>query len=286
MLYFPAMGRCLRLRSVTPCIVAGVALASAAIAPAARGTATGTLKLKMQVPITYLLGACPAGVPAGVRCADRTGAVLVPGLGRVEQSYAYRLDEAPAGCPPDISVRGLPSTALLTVPGKGAIEVQVGGTDCEERIPPAPVIGTETFTVTGGSGKFAGASGGGTIDHISNGPPGWNGQDTWSGTLTAPGLEFDLTPPTISGAADRTVQVPRYRVVRISKKTTKRVPVTSVRVKFQVTAEDDVDGRVPAACQPKSGAKFKVGRTRVSCSSTDTSANAATAQFTVTVKRK
>jgi hypothetical protein len=193
---------------------------------------------------------------------------LVRGLGKVEESYAYVLDERPAGCPED-HVRGLPSTARLTVPGKGAIDVRVSGTDCLARVPPAPVTGTETFIVTGGSGSYAGASGSGTIAHISNGPPAWRGKDTWTGTLVVPGLEFDLTAPVITGAVARMARAPRK--------------ARQVRMRFSVTATDKVDGSVPVVCTPKSGSRFRIGRTTVRCSAMDTSANRATARFTITV---
>ena len=98
------------------------------------------------------------------------------------------------------------------------------------------------------------------------------GSETWTGTLEVPGLTFDLTPPTLSGAKARTVRVPKK--------------AKTARVTFKVTATDDVDRSVPVSCQPKSGSRFKVGRTRVRCETTDTSANTAKAAFTVTVKRR
>jgi hypothetical protein len=103
------------------------------------------------------------------------------------------------------------------------------------------------------------------------GPSAWRGTDTWTGTIVVPGLDFDLTPPTVTGAVGKTVRVPSAQ---------KRV-----RVRYAVTAHDDVDGAVPATCKPRSGSWFSVGRTRVLCSATDTSANATTVTFVVTVKR-
>jgi hypothetical protein len=85
-------------------------------------------------------------------------------------------------------------------------------------------------------------------------------------------LEFDLTPPTISGAVDK--------VVRVAKK--KRNAI----VRYRVSASDEVDGAVPVACNPTSGSKFKLGRTVVRCSATDASANTQDAQFTVRVRRR
>jgi len=43
---------------------------------------------------------------------------------------------------------------------------------------------------------------------------------------------------------------------------------------------------VPVTCKPRSGSRFKVGHTRVSCSATDDSGNKATARFTIRVNRQ
>jgi len=73
------------------------------------------------------------------------------------------------------------------------------------------------------------------------------------------------------GAASKAVRVPK-RLKR-------------VRVAYTVTAHDDVDGAVDVTFRPRSCSWFTVGRTRVRCSATDTSANESTAAFAVTVKR-
>jgi HYR domain len=57
------------------------------------------------------------------------------------------------------------------------------------------------------------------------------------------------------------------------------------RVRYRVSARDATDGPVPAVCLPRSGSVFRVGRTSVGCSAVDTSGNAATARFVVTVRR-
>lgn len=266
-------------------LLACIGVAAATLVPLASGGSAGTLTFQIDVRIQYPPTACPAGTATGLVCFSRTGIALVRGLGLVNEKYAYVLDEYSPGCQPGF-VRGLPSTAQL-VADKGTINVSVSGTECLARVPPEPVRGTETFTVIGGSGRYVGASGSGMIAHVSNGPPGWTGTDTWTGTLTVPGLEFDLTPPTISGSADKVVRVPRYKIVRISRRKTKRVPVKYVRVRYGLSAADAVDGGVPVKCEPTSGSRFKVGRTTtVACTATDTSANIATAEFTVTVTRR
>jgi HYR domain len=245
------------------------AVVCAFLAPLASGSAAGTLTLTMQVVIADDFRICPPGTPAAATgCFSRKGAADVRGLGRVEESWDPVVDETGAGCGP-ASLRFFPSTARFTVSGKGAIDVQVKGA-CLPFTPPSPVVGTETYTVTGGSGKFAGASGAGTLKQLSNGP-GEPGHDAWSGTLVVPGFEFDLAPPTITGAADIRVRAPRK--------------AQRIRVRYHVSARDDVDGPVPVACKPKSGSFFRVGRrTIVRCSAEDTSANTQTAQFAITVR--
>jgi hypothetical protein len=110
------------------------------------------------------------------------------------------------------------------------------------------------------------------LSDVSSGPPALKGKDTWAGTLVVPGASFDVTPPTLSGAANSVVKAPK-RMKRM-------------RVSFNVTAQDDVDGSVPVTCAPPSGSQFRVGKTSVSCTATDNSGNTATTQFTITVKAR
>jgi len=166
--------------------------------------------------------------------------------------------------------RGLAYPLRLAVAGKGDLEVAVADGECLVPAYNSP----QRFTVTGGTGIYAGASGGGTLERQLGEPTstGRYGRETWTGTLVVPGLEFDLTRPTLTGAANKTVK---------AKKGAK-----SARVVFRVTAKDDRDGTLPVACAPSSGSRFRIGRTRVACSATDSSGNTATASFTVTVKVK
>jgi hypothetical protein len=190
---------------------------------------------------------------------------LFPGLGRVSYPSFVVADTTPvAGCgSPGALVRGY--DIRLTVAGKGTIDVAIAdGTEC--------VFGgtySRSFEVTGGTGVYAQAAGRGTFTRRAL-PPHQN--DTWSGTLIVPGLEFDLTAPTIRGAKSRMVRAPKG--------------ATRARVRYAVTAQDAVDGRVPVACTPPSGSLFKAGQQKVSCSATDTSGNTQSASFTVRVVRK
>jgi hypothetical protein len=105
-----------------------------------------------------------------------------------------------------------------------------------------------TFTFTGGTGMFAGASGRGAFKpdlgleddtYIDSDDPGDWFHDTLTGTLTVPGATFDVTPPVISGAHAKTVTVP--------------TKARFAHVVYTVTAHDDTDATVPVTCKPLSG---------------------------------
>lgn len=255
----------------------GIGVASvlgASAMPAARGADasaadTGTLTFNTQIDVRYPSASCAAGTPFGVECFDRTGTGVIRGLGRVNESMTYQVESVPAGCNSD-DVRVLPTTARFSVPGKGEIELSIGGSACVPR-GLGPLRAEADFTITGGSGRYVGASGQGRYIDLSNGPPSFRGRDTWTGTLVVPGVDFDLTPPVLRGLRSRTVRTRRG--------------LRRVRVAYSVVAQDDVDGALPVTCRPRSGSWFKVGRTHVRCSAIDTSGNESAATFAVTVKR-
>jgi hypothetical protein len=257
----------------TAVTITGVVAGFGARGETLRAAAAGTLDFRAEVLIRYPSAPCPAGTPRLIECFDRTGDTSVAGLGTVHESYAYRLENTPPGCLGQLGadvIRLLPTTARLTVEGKGEIYLSTAGTGCLDRA--GTLRSSEGFTVIGGSGSFSGASGGGTLASQSNGPPSFSGFDTWTGRLVVPGMQFDVTAPAITGASNKKVVVGR-RVKR-------------VRVTYRVTARDDVDGVVPVSCIPKPGSPFTAGRTRVTCSATDKSSNTANAVFTVTVARR
>jgi HYR domain len=266
-----------RLRASSPALIVVslialfVALAGIAAAPVAGVTAaTGTLDMNTSLSLVSQLGCAPVGIATD--CAARTVDGPFPGLGSVTGSYGYQMDLGTASCSSGLG-KALAYPIRLEVAGKGAIDLAVSeATAC---IPLESVrVQTQAFTVTGGTGIYAGASGSGTLERALAEPRddgSRHGLETWKGTLTVPGLEFDLIAPTFAGATSRKVVAPRHR---------KRV-----RVRYVVTATDAVDGPVPATCRPRSGTRFHIGRTQVRCSATDTSANAATASFRITVRR-
>ncbi len=200
----------------------------------------------------------------------------MPGLGRVTETYVKSFDQTI--CPNQVTSF---AKAVFDVAGKGQIEVTMGSWPaCAD--PAATSATGQTVILDGkitrGTGTFAGASGSLSVSNHVN-PPSCGmhvcrgaATDVWSGTLSVPGFEFDLTPPVLSGVTAKKVKAARK--------------ARFVRVRYSVKAQDDVDGSVRVTCKPASGSRFRVGRTKVSCGATDTSANTATAKFTVTVKRR
>ena len=125
------------------------------------------------------------------------------GLGAVEAKYTVLLHYGPPFCP-DGTVKRLGYPARWLVANKGEIHLAVAeAASCFVELE----LGTATlaFTVTGGTGIYAGASGSGTVSHVaslsSDGKA--RGVQTWNGTLTVAGLDFDLTAPRVTGRSTR-----------------------------------------------------------------------------------
>ena len=231
-------------------------------------SSAATLSLRATMGVASTLLRCPPDVPPdGTDCRARSEQGRVPGLGSVSAAYIWSYRLGPPTCPSELA-KPLATTGRLTVAGKGEFQFALAqGAACVdlESVRNAP----QEFTITGGTGIYAGASGSGTVQR-SIGMS--RGSETWIGTLVAPGVEFDVTAPVLSGATSKTVRAPRG--------------AKRVRVTYRVTASDAVDGAVPANCTPKPGSLFKLGRTTVTCSATDTSGNTQTAKFTIVVKRR
>lgn len=249
---------------------AAIAAAPAASEPqAAAGSLGFQVTLRQAGPFTL---PCPGGVPdlsapPETACVPFTGAGSIRGLGSVSVTYTALLEWGPPACPANVA-RPLANTGSLTVAGKGEIFFAfAAGAQCAAAWQSEP----QEFTITGGTGPFAGASGRGKRARGSS-VPGRPGTDVWAGTLEVQGLAFDLTPPELHGVGSTTVRA--------------RNGAKSARVTFEVTATDGVDGAVPVSCRPRSGSRFGMGRTTVRCTATDSSANTATRAFTVTVKRR
>jgi hypothetical protein len=255
-------------------IFAGVLVTFAvtvAAAPTRSQPTASQLDLRARLTlVSDLTGTCPPGSPESLECPARTGDGPAPGLGAVTEAYSYFVHRGPPLCSgEDERVLGYP--VRWVVANKGEIEFALA--PAPQCMVPSPAVEsvTQSFTVTGGTGIYAGASGSGTVARALGPSSGstFRGVETWTGTLSVPGLDFDVTAPTISGASNKVVKVKTARRARVS---------------YSVTGSDAVDGTVPVTCTPPSGSRFKVGKTRVSCSATDNSGNSATTKFTVTVR--
>ena len=262
----------MRARVLRPVLGVVAVFCATAVAAGAAGApgrsvtvaATGTLELRTTLRLISDLGVCPPGIDANA-CATRTGTGEIRGLGRVVESYVWSYRLGPPTCPAGVG-KPLASTGRLVVAGKG--EIQFATADGARCIDEEPLRNEpQELTITGGSGIYAGASGSGRLERIVSAG---SGIERWIATLVVPGLEFDLTPPLLSGARSKTVRAP--------------LGATRVRVTYAVTARDGVDGPRPVTCAPRSGSRFPLGRATVRCSATDSSANTSTARFVITVR--
>jgi hypothetical protein len=243
---------------------AALAVVAFAGAAASSGSdATGAMQLQARLVGTYHHTICPPGIQPLTGCFDNDAGGIVPGLGDVRETSTLLTDAPTEACRHWRSL-----DTLLTIPAKGRLRLTSAGSSC---LTPCP-CGRMLFTVTGGSGIYAGASGSGVVRvQADNGGALPRQVETWIGTLVVPGLTFDLTPPAITGASSRVVRAPRQ--------------ARSARVRFAITATDAVDGSVAVGCLPRSDSRFPIGRTRVTCWADDSSGNRATRSFVVRVKR-
>ena len=264
------MGRALRGRT----LLVGLMLITGATAVGADAEsqgATGALNMNARLSLVSILGPCPPGVSAS-SCAARTSTGPFAGLGQVTGRYTFLLDVGPPTCANGWGkARAYPVRFAIASKGEIHFELAPAAECLNEEQDFAARAQTQTFTVTGGTGIYAGASGTGTVARsLGTTATGSAGTETWTGTLTVPGLEFDVTAPTLAGATNKTVR---------AKKGAK-----SARVAFRVTAQDDRMARCRSRVRPRSGSRFKLGRTRVTCAATDSSGNTAKAAFRITVR--
>jgi hypothetical protein len=242
----------------------GLVLATALPAAASGGSTVGTLHLASGLAITWHKTACPTGTPSTGLCFAVQGQGVVPGLGQATELYTYVADDAYT--PGSTTVH---FTAAIKIADKG--EIDASGV-VQEHFCGCEALATRfAFTVSGGTGAYAGAQGSGSVIDDRWGTGKGAGKDTWSGTLMVPGYTFDTQRPTIKGALPKVVKAPAAAKL--------------VRVTYKVTARDPDEGSLPTICKPRSGSRFKLGPTTVRCTATDANGNTAKASFQVRVKR-
>src|SRR5207302_829472 len=92
--------------------------------------------------------------------------------------------------------------------------------------------------------------------------------NTGSDSFTVSVTLDDTTPPVVTVPADFSVDTESSG---------------GRTVTFSASANDNVDGPLPASCRPSSGSTFPVGTTKVTCTATDSHGNTGSADFDVTV---
>ncbi len=148
------------------------------------------------------------GIPQSAVCAARTSSGRVRGLGSASASYTWALDAGPPTCAAgEAKVLGYP--VAIDVAGKGALMISVaelGRCVAQEPSRNEP----QSFTIVGGTGLYAGASGQGTVERlIGQTSSGASGRETWTASMNVPGLEFDVVAPVITVTAPKPVRCRR-----------------------------------------------------------------------------
>jgi hypothetical protein len=241
--------------------VVTLAVALIAAVPAS-GRSLGQVSLNATFIADVSETSCPGGAPDGATCYSATATTKAPGLGTLQEAFVEEITGT--DCMHTTFV-----DATLSVAGKGAFNIAL--TDPNTCDPDFSVDVSVPFTITGGTSTYSNATGAGTLTFSgfrSTGPTSARETHTWAAQISA-GTDFDTTAPEISGAKSITVKSQKKNAL----------------VRYTVTAVGAVDGSVPVKCTPKSGSRFTIGHTHVTCRATDGSDNTATARFTVTVKR-
>src|SRR5262249_8660661 len=136
------------MRVLVVLVAVGAACGALVVSPRGDARTAGTLPLKAEVSVRYPDTSCPPGTRSSVECFARTGSATVAGLGAVQESYAYMIDNHPDGCPaPPAGADeiGLPATtARLIVASKGEVDVRTSGADCLTRFD--DIAANEQFT--------------------------------------------------------------------------------------------------------------------------------------------
>lgn len=259
--------------------LAGIVLAGlvavAAAASVSRAGAAETFTAHTDFSSGWTADPCTQALPQGADhqlCFNHKATPLVSGLGRVSLSFTVWQVYFFPDCV-HLSV----ADGSVATSSKGTLHFAGTKTGCAGSLSDGNLVlkGQVPVSVTGGDGDFVNGSGQGALTLLSTG----TATNTSAGPATGefklaldlPNGTFDITAPTISGAISKHVRVPRK--------------AQRARVPYRVTAHDSVDGHVPVSCKPRVSSSFRIGRTKVTCSATDRSANKATVRFTVTVAR-
>ena len=217
-----------------------------------------TLVFHVSIVSKFVERTCAPGSSVGTECFHYNAGKIVPGLGRTSLAWDETIDRT-GSCGIWKVLHGSWITPEGTIPFSGTSEGCPSineGTGATVKIMFAPGSASGTATA-----KFGQAN----VSAIKTEPV------RWSGTLAIPNVTFDTTPPKIAHVAAKVVKIHRGH---------------RARAFYKVAATDAIDGLLKAKCRPRSGSFFPIGRTRVTCSATDTSGNTATTSFHVIIERR
>lgn len=142
-----------RMRRMAIAGILVAALAAGAEATGAPERASGSMAVNSTLRSAREATPCPPGTSERSTCFRYTAETTIRGLGRLTTAYTKLITLGD----PDCEVLFL-NPAVLEVVGKGAVEFSTVRKTCW-RFQLPTTIGPFEFTVTGGSGRYAGASG-------------------------------------------------------------------------------------------------------------------------------
>lgn len=247
-----------RLGSIAIFVTAVMLVGSAAAPGSVREGPT--LVFDVSIVSKFVETTCPPGLSKGTECFRYNAGKIVSGLGRTSLAWNETINRT-GSCGIWKILDGSWITPKGTIPFSGTSEGCPSvneGTGATVQIMFAPGSSGASGTATA---KFGQAH----ISAIKTEPV------RWGGTLAIPNVTFDTTPPEIAHVANKVVKMDRGH---------------RGRAFYKVAARDAIDGLLKTKCRPRSGSFFPIGRTRVTCSATDTSGNAASTSFLVIIKRR
>lgn len=171
----------MRIKIQCPMALAGALAAVGLIASVASAASAVPFQASFAETFSvYAGGPCPANA----MCAAETGTGNATHMGKSSESFTavVSLPISATGCTPESS------SGTLTAANGDEVFVTASGTFCQTSVSSATDTGT--FQVTGGTGRFVGATGGGAYDSTININATWSGgtsTSTYTGTISTVG---------------------------------------------------------------------------------------------------
>ncbi len=163
-------------------IAVAVAALCAVLVAVPQQAAASLVPFRATVAETFTAGPCS---PTPSLCVTNTGSGQATHLGNIRESTVTVLDLA-SGPGPGCATDGHAETRMTTLFAANGDQITLAATGYSCPTGPTTLTAVDTYVVTGGTGRFSGASGGGTITgaiDLANG----TAIDTFSGVLSEEG---------------------------------------------------------------------------------------------------